>query len=97
MLFIIPYNKTNGAATTLATPSPMSPRKNITTIRPTQDAVILTPSSKLKGITKSPIAEKANSISHKCIKAHLSFQYIKPTTKQERINNRYVIGNSFFA
>ena len=84
MLFIIPYNKTNGAATTLATPSPMSPRKNITTIRPTQDAVILTPSSKLKGITKRPIAEKANSISHKYIKAPLEFPIYKANNKTRK-------------
>jgi hypothetical protein len=36
----------------------------------------------------SPIAENENSNSHKVIKLHLSFQYMKATIKQQSINNR---------
>ena len=75
MLLIIPYNKTNGAATTVATPSPISPRKNIKIISPTQNPVTVKPSSKLRGIINRPIAEQANRASHNHASAHLSFQY----------------------
>ena len=74
MLLIILYNKTNGAATIVATPSPIRPRKNITTINPTQNIVTVTPSSKFNGMINNPIAEHANSISHKLTRLHLSFQ-----------------------
>ena len=74
MLLNIPYNNKNGAATIVATPIPISPRKNITTINPTQNSVTITPSSKFKGMINSPIAENANSINHKVSKLHLSFQ-----------------------
>jgi hypothetical protein len=36
----------------------------------------------------NPIAENENSNSHKVIKLHLSFQYMKATIKQASINNR---------
>lgn len=74
MPLIILYNKTKGAATIVATPMPISPKKNITTINPTQNAVTVTPSSKFKGIINNPIAENANSINHKVNRLHLSFQ-----------------------
>ena len=75
MLLIILYNKTNGAATIVATPSPISPKKNNTSIRPTQNPVTVRPSSKLRGIINRPIAEQANRASQNHASAHLSFQY----------------------
>ena len=87
ILLNIPYSKRNGAATIVATPIPISPRKNITTINPTQNTVINTPSSKFKGIVNSPIAANANSISHKVSKLHLSFQYTNATRKQASIKS----------
>ena len=75
MLLIILYNKTNGAATTVATPSPISPRKNIKIISPIQNPVTVRPSSKLIGIINRPIAEQANRASQNHASAHLSFQY----------------------
>lgn len=74
MLLNIPYNNKNGAATIVATPIPIRPRKNITTINPTQNAVTFTPSSKFNGIISSPIAENANSNNHKVTRLHFSFQ-----------------------
>lgn len=91
MLLNIPYNNKNGAATIVATPIPIRPRKNITTINPTQNAVTVKPNSKFNGIISSPIAENANSNSHKVTRLHLSFQYRNATTKQDRIKSRYVI------
>ena len=74
MPLIILYNKTKGAATIVATPMPISPRKNIKTIKPRQNATTFTPSSKFNGIIKIPIADTANSISHRLTRLHLSFQ-----------------------
>lgn len=74
MLLNTPYNKRNGAATIVATPIPIRPRKNITTISATQNTVTVTPSSKFNGMINNPIAEHANSISHKLTRLHLSFQ-----------------------
>ena len=88
MLLIILYNKTKGAATILATPRPIRPRKKIKIIRPRQNTSTVKPSSRLSGMINNPIAEKQNSNSQKVIKLHLSFQYIKATTKQQNINNR---------
>lgn len=85
---IIPYNKTNGAATMVATPMPISPRKKIKIINPTQNPTTVNPSSKLSGMINNPIAENKNSNSHKVIKLHLSFQYMKATIKQASINNK---------
>ena len=91
MLLNIPYNNKNGAATIVATPIPIRPRKNITIINPTQNIVTSIPNSKFKGIINNPIAANANSINHSVSKLHLSFQYRNATTKQDRIKSRYVI------
>ena len=88
MPLIIPYNKTKGAATIVATPRPIRPRKKIKIISPKQNPTTVSPSSRLSGMINNPIAENENSNSHKVIKLHLSFQYIKATTKQQNINNR---------
>jgi hypothetical protein len=88
MLLIIPYSKTKGAATMVATPRPIRPKKKIKIISPTQNTTIITPASKLSGIINSPIDAKENNNSHKVIKLHLSFQYMKATIKQASINNR---------
>lgn len=88
MLLIILYSKTKGAATIVATPRPIRPRKKIKTISPTQNPTTVSPTSKLNGIINNPIADNENSISHKFIKPHLSFQYTKATIKQTNINNR---------
>ena len=88
MPLIIVYNKTKGAATIVATPSPIRPKKKIKTISPTQNPTTVSPSSRLSGMINSPIAENENSNSHKVIKLHLSFQYMKATIKQQSINNR---------
>ena len=88
MLLIIVYSKTKGAATIVATPRPIRPRKKIKTISPTQNMTTINPASKLSGMINSPIAENENSNSHKVIKLHLSFQYMKATIKQQSINNR---------
>jgi hypothetical protein len=95
--FIIPYSKTKGAATIDATPIPISPRKNNTSIKPTQNPVTVRPSSKLRGIINRPIAEQANRASQNHTNAHLSFQYRYATIKQQRIKNKYVINNSVSA
>jgi hypothetical protein len=88
MLLIIPYSKTKGAATILATPRPIRPRKKIKIISPRQNTNTVNPSSRFSGMINSPIAENENSSSHKVIKLHLSFQYMKATIKQASINNR---------
>jgi hypothetical protein len=88
MPLTIVYSKTKGAATILATPRPIRPKKKIKIISPTQYPITVSPSSRLSGMINNPIAEKQNSNSHKVIKLHLSFQYIKATTKQQNINNR---------
>lgn len=88
MLLIIPYSKTKGAATIVATPRPIRPKKKIKIISPRQNTNTVNPSSRLSGMINNPIAENENSNSHKVIKLHLSFQYIKATTKQQNINNR---------
>lgn len=74
MFLNTPYNNKNGAATIVATPIPIRPRKNIKIINAKEYIVILKPSSKFNGITNSPIAENENSNSHKLSKLHLSFQ-----------------------
>ena len=91
----MPYSKRNGAAKIVATPIPIRPRKNITTINPIQNTVTVTPSSKLRGMINSPIAENENSINHKVSRLHLSFQYTNAITKQDRIKSRYVIIKMF--
>ena len=88
MLLIILYNKTKGVATIVATPIPIRPRKKIKIISPTQNPTTVSPSSRLSGMINNPIAENENSNSHKVIKLHLSFQYMKATIKQTSINNR---------
>jgi hypothetical protein len=88
MPLIIVYSKTKGAATIVATPRPIRPRKKIKIISPRQNTSTVNPSSRLSGMINNPIAENENSNSHKVIKLHLSFQYIKATTKQQNINNR---------
>jgi len=88
MPLIIVYNKTNGAATIVATPRPIRPKKKIKIISPTQNPMTVSPSSRLSGMINSPIAENENSNSQKVIKLHLSFQYMKATIKQASINNR---------
>lgn len=85
---MILYSKTNGAATIVDTPILISPRKNITTINPTQNNVTIIPSSKLNGMINSPIAENANSNSHKVTRLHLSFQYRNAIIKQDVIKSR---------
>jgi len=72
----------------VATPSPISPRKKIKIISPTQNPMTVNPSSKLSGVINNPIAEKENSSSHRNTKLHLSFQYTKATIKQASINNK---------
>lgn len=74
MLLNKPYNNKNGAATIVATPIPIRPRKNITTISPTENIVTNIPSSKSNGIISNPIAANANNINHNLSKPHLSFQ-----------------------
>ena len=74
MPLIILYNKRKGAATIVATPMPINPKNIISIIKPTQNPVTVTPSSKFKGMINNPIAEHANSISHKLTRLHLSFQ-----------------------
>jgi hypothetical protein len=88
MLLIIPYSKTKGAATILDTPRPIRPRKKIKIISPRQNPTTVNPASKLSGIINNPIDANENSNSHKVIKLHLSFQYMKATIKQASINNR---------
>jgi hypothetical protein len=88
MPLIIAYSKTKGAATILATPRPIRPKKKIKIISPRQNPTTVNPSSRLSGMINSPIAENENSSSHKVIKLHLSFQYMKATIKQASINNR---------
>jgi hypothetical protein len=88
MLLIIPYSKTKGAATIVATPRPIRPKKKIKIISPRQNPTTVNPSSRLSGMINNPIAENENSNSHKVIKLHLSFQYMKATIKQQNINNR---------
>ena len=88
MLLIIPYSKTKGAATIVATPRPIRPKKKIKIISPTQNPTTVKPASKLSGIINNPIDANENSNSHKVIKLHLSFQYMKATIKQASINNR---------
>ncbi len=88
MLLIIPYSKTKGAATIVATPRPIRPRKKIKIISPTQNPTTVNPSSRLSGMINNPIDAKENNNSHKVIKLHLSFQYMKATIKQQSINNR---------
>ena len=95
MLLNIPYNNKNGAATIVATPIPIRPRKNITTINPTQNSVTITPNSKFNGMINNPIAANANSINHRLTRPHLSFQYRNAITKQARIKSRYVIIKMF--
>ena len=63
-----------GATTKVVTPSPIRPRKNNTIINKRAITVTLKPSSKLNGISTSPIAELQNKINHRLIKVHLSFQ-----------------------
>jgi hypothetical protein len=72
----------------VATPSPISPRKKIKIISPTQNPTTVNPSSRLSGMINNPIAENENSNSHRVTKLHLSFQYMKATIKQASINNR---------
>ncbi len=88
MPLIILYSKTKGAATIVATPRPIRPRKKIKIISPTQNPTTVNPTSKLSGMINSPIDANENSNSHKVIKLHLSFQYTKATIKQASINNR---------
>jgi hypothetical protein len=88
MPLIIAYSKTKGAATILATPRPIRPKKKIKTISPTQNPTTVNPSSRLSGMINNPIDANENSNSHKVIKLHLSFQYMKATIKQASINNR---------
>jgi len=88
MPLIIPYSKIKGAATILATPRPIRPKKKIKTISPTQNMTTINPASKLSGMINSPIDANENNNSHKVIKLHLSFQYMKATIKQQSINNR---------
>ena len=90
------YNKIKGAATILATPRPIAPSTSITIIMPIQNPITFKPSSKLKGKINRPIAEQANRANQNLVKVHLSFQYKKATTKQQKINTRYAIDNSFF-
>jgi hypothetical protein len=85
---IIPYSKTKGAATMVATPMPIRPKKKIKIINPIQNPTTVNPNSKLSGMINNPIAENENSNSHKVIKLHLSFQYTKVTIKQASINNK---------
>ena len=88
MPLIIPYNKTKGAATIVATPRPIRPKKKIKTINPTQNTTTINPASKLSGMINNPIDAKENNNSHRVTKLHLSFQYTKVTIKQASINNR---------
>jgi hypothetical protein len=88
MLLIIPYSKTKGAATMVATPIPIRPKKKIKIISPTQNPTTVNPASKLSGIINNPIDANENSNSHRVTKLHLSFQYTKATIKQASINNR---------
>ncbi len=88
MPLIIVYSKTNGAATMVATPRPIRPKKKIKTINPTQNTTTITPTSRFSGIINNPIDANENNNSHKVIKLHLSFQYTKATIKQQSINNR---------
>ena len=88
MPLIIVYSKTKGAATIVATPRPIRPRKKIKIISPRQNTSTVNPSSRLSGMINSPIAENENSNSHRVTRLHLSFQYIKATIKQQSINNR---------
>jgi hypothetical protein len=88
IVLIIPYNKTKGAATIDATPIPISPRKNIKIMSPTQKPIIENPSSKLIGTINSPIAAKQHNNNHRVVKLHLSFQYTKVIIKQASINNK---------
>ena len=95
MFLNIPYNNRNGAATIVATPIPIRPRKNIKIINDKEYIVIVKPSSKFKGMINNPIAENENSNSHKLSKLHLSFQYTNDIIKQPRIKSRYVIITNF--
>ena len=88
MPLIIVYSKTKGAATMVATPRPIRPRKKIKIISPTQNPTTVKPASKLSGMINNPIAENENSNSHRVTRLHLSFQYMKATIKQASINNR---------
>jgi hypothetical protein len=88
MPLIIPYNKTKGAATIVATPRPIRPKKKIKIISPTQNTTITTPASKLSGMINNPIDANENNNSHRVTRLHLSFQYTKATIKQQSINNR---------
>lgn len=88
MPLIIPYNKTKGAATIVATPRPIRPKKKIKIISPTQNPTTVNPTSRFSGMINSPIAENENNNSHRVTRLHLSFQYIKATIKQQSINNR---------
>jgi len=85
---IIPYNKTKGAATIDVTPIPISPRKKIKIMSPKQNPTTVNPISRFSGMINNPIDANENSNSHKVIKLHLSFQYMKATIKQASINNR---------
>jgi hypothetical protein len=88
MLLIIPYSKTKGAATMVATPRPIRPKKKIKIISPIQNPTTVDPASKLSGIINNPIDANENSNSHRVTKLHFSFQYTKATIKQASINNR---------